>query len=193
MAMKTKILILCAIIVFCIQAKNNDISYEETCYHYIVPHGPINRPSGSYSCVWNYEITNNSNQNYVTWINRLDSMLVLSQDRQSDIFFNRRVGESYSCVAEAWSNGFTGIAVGSTFVKRIKPKESFTYIVIVPNATDSVTTSVFKSHISVVKEDIACRSLGIMHPIDSMFLFKPNRICLLEDSLIFIHLKSKTK
>ena len=32
-----------------------------------------------------------------------------------------------------------------------------------------------------------------MHPIDSMFLFKPNRICLLEDSLIFIHLKSKTK
>lgn len=61
------------------------------------------------------------------------------------------------------------------------------------NATDSVTTSVFKSHISVVKEDIACRSLGIMHPIDSMFLFKPNRICLLEDSLIFIHLKSKTK
>lgn len=117
MAMKTKILILSAIIVFCIQAKNNDISYEETCYRYIVPHGPINRPSDSYSCVWNYEITNNSNQNYVTWINRLDSMLVLSQDRQSDIFFNRRVGESYSCVAEAWSNGFTGIAVGSTFVK----------------------------------------------------------------------------
>ena len=193
MTMKTKILFLSAIIVFCIQAKNNDISYEETCYRYIVPHGPINRPSGSYSCVWDYEITNNSSQNYVTWINRLDSMLVLSQDRQSDIFFNRRVGESYSRVAEAWSNGFTGIAVGSTFVKRIKPKESFTYIVIVPNATDSVTTSVFKSHISVVKEDIACRSLGIMHPIDSMFLFKPNRICLLEDSLIFIHLKSKTK
>ena len=72
MTMKTKILILSAIIVFCIQAKNNDISYEETCYRYIVPHGPINRPSGSYSCVWNYEITNNSNQNYVTWINRLD-------------------------------------------------------------------------------------------------------------------------
>ena len=94
MAMKTKILILSAIIVFCIQAKNNDISYEETCYRYIVPHGPINRPSGSYSCVWNYEITNNSNQNYVTWINRLDSMLVLSQDRQSDIFFNRRVGKA---------------------------------------------------------------------------------------------------
>lgn len=152
MAMKTKILILSAIIVFCIQAKNNDISYEETCYRYIVPHGPINRPSDSYSCVWNYEITNNSSQNYVTWINRLDSMLVLPQDRQSDIFFNRRVGESYSCVAEAWSNGFTGIAVGSTFVKKIKPKESFTYIVIVPNATDSLTTSVFKSHISVVKE-----------------------------------------
>ena len=128
MTMKTKILFLSAIIVFCIQAKNNDISYEETCYRYIVPHGPINRPSGSYSCVWNYEITNNSSQDYVTWINRLDSMLVLSQDRQSDIFFNRRVGESYSCVAEAWSNGFTGIAVGSTFVKRIKPKESFTYI-----------------------------------------------------------------
>ncbi len=79
MTMKTKILILSAIIVFCIQAKNNDISYEETCYRYIVPHGPINRPPGSYSCVWNYEITNNSNQNYVTWINRLDSMLVLSQ------------------------------------------------------------------------------------------------------------------
>lgn len=76
MTMKTKILFLSAIIVFCIQAKNNDISYEETCYRYIVPHGPINRPSGSYSCVWNYEITNNSNQNYVTWINRLDSMLV---------------------------------------------------------------------------------------------------------------------
>lgn len=95
MTMKTKILILSAIIVFCIQAKNNDISYEETCYRYIVPHGPINRPSGSYSCVWNYEITNNSNQNYVTWINRLDSMLVLSQDRQSDIFFNRRVGKSF--------------------------------------------------------------------------------------------------
>ena len=40
MTMKTKILILSAIIVFCIQAKNNDISYEETCYRYIVPHGP---------------------------------------------------------------------------------------------------------------------------------------------------------
>ena len=76
--------------------------------------------------------------------------------------------------------------------KESNPK-SHLHIVIVPNATDSVTTSIFKSHISVVKEDIACRSLGIMHPIDSMFLFKPNRICLLEDSLIFIHLKYKTK
>ncbi len=32
-----------------------------------------------------------------------------------------------------------------------------------------------------------------MVTIGSMSIFKPNRICLLEDSLIFIHLKSKTK
>ena len=192
--MRTKICILSVItIVFCLQAKNNDISYEETYYRYIVPHGSINRPSGTYTYVWNYQITNNSNQDYVTWVNRLDRMLELPQKRQSDIFFNRRVGESYYCVSEAWGEGYTETAVGSTFVKRIKPKESFTYNVIIPNVTDSVTTSAFKSHISVVKENVVCKSLGIKAPIDSIFLFKPNQICLIEDSLIFIHLNPKTK
>lgn len=192
--MKTKIFILSVVaVVFCLQARNNDISYKETCYGYIIPHGSINRPTGTYTYVWNYQITNNSNQDYVTWVNRLDSMLELPQERQSDIFFNRRVGESYYCVSEAWSDGYTGIVIGSTFVKKIKPKESFTYNVIIPNVTDSVTASAFKSHISVVKENVVCKSLGIKAPIDSMFLFKPNQICLIEDSLIFIKLNPKTK
>ena len=99
-------------------AQDNNISIKEYNYEYYHYYGTEK------TYVWNLVITNNSAENYLTWINKNDNVMDYAEETQIKNFF--RAGRPR--LFFLWSDGeYSEKILGQTFLKLLKPGESFSY------------------------------------------------------------------
>lgn len=81
-----------------------------------------------------YIITNNTKEDYVTWVSS-DYIDSNSNEEAIRRYFNKQIGDFSlsSLLYENLLNSSLTNRIGSTFMKRIKPKETFQYLIIKKN------------------------------------------------------------
>lgn len=122
-------------------AQDNNISIKEYNYEYYHYYGTEK------TYVWNLVITNNSAENYLTWINKNDNVMDYAEETQIKNFF--RAGRPR--LFFLWSDGeYSEKILGQTFLKLLKPGESFSYNVVQKVKKEPS----IKKKISIAKESV---------------------------------------
>lgn len=154
-----------------VAAQSDTIVVKESKYHYTAE-----------NCVkkyvWRIDIINNSNENYLTWINETEG-----ENGYGDI---NQIAKFYRSVAPRlfyfWDHaGFLKKLIGQTFLKVIRPKETFSYYII----SNVNIEPRMKKRISIVKENIPKgiirRHFIVSEVFDEPFLYEKESICLSEE------------
>lgn len=131
-----------------VAAQSDTIVVKESKYDYIGwVHGVENDIREAPKYVWRIDVFNNSDENYLTWLNMSDN-----EDGYGDI--NQIIGFfywKYPSLFYSWNyREDMDIVIGKTFLKVIGPKESFSYFII----KNSNGEPKIKKQISIAKETV---------------------------------------
>ena len=149
---------------------DNNISIKEYNYEYYHYYGTEK------TYVWNLVITNNSAENYLTWINKNDNVMDYAEETQIKNFF--RAGRPR--LFFLWSDGeYSEKILGQTFLKLLKPGESFSYNVVQKVKKEPS----IKKKISIAKESVVqiYTQFKISECFDVPYLYAYNNLCLYEE------------
>lgn len=121
-----------------------------------------------------YQITNNSDENYLTWValepinNRTDIELVHD-------YFKKRKGD-FSLIEMMFENilDSLSVSVGYTFIKDIAPKESFSYYI----SKKEMASNYYRERIVLIKRKEAEHYLRMK--IDAKYIYQYSSIFLIE-------------
>lgn len=128
-----------------------------------------------------YVITNNSDEDYLTWV-ALTPNEDKSDARLIDDFFFRLKGDFnyvmmlYDGLLDGLSEPFN-INIGYSFLKKIRPDDTFTYII----AKTDEKSHFYEDRIVVVNKNEAYNQASIS--IDEKYFFKPSSIFLVENGI----------
>lgn len=95
----------------------------------------FNEFTNSYSYIKSYRITNNSKEDYVTWVSSMFTNSI-SNEEAIHRYFRNQIGD-YNILfllQEKLLNSSLTNRIGTSFMKRIKPKETFEYLIIKRNS-----------------------------------------------------------
>lgn len=151
-------------------AQDNNISIKEYNYEYYHYYGTEK------TYVWNLVITNNSAENYLTWINKNDNVMDYAEETQIKNFF--RAGRPR--LFFLWGDGeYSEKILGQTFLKLLKPGESFSYNVVQKVKKEPS----IKKKISIAKESVVqiYTQFKISECFDVPYLYAYNNFCLYEE------------
>lgn len=151
-------------------AQDNNISIKEYNYEYYHYYGTEK------TYVWNLVITNNSDENYLTWINKNDNVMDYAEETQIKNFF--RAGRPR--LFFLWFDGeYSEKILGQTFLKLLKPGESFSYNVVQKVKKEPS----IKKKISIAKESVVqiYTQFKISECFDVPYLYAYNNFCLYEE------------
>ena len=151
-------------------AQDNNISIKEYNYEFYHYYGTEK------TYVWNLVITNNSAENYLTWINKNDNVMDYAEETQIKNFF--RAGRPR--LFFLWSDGeYSEKILGQTFLKLLKPGESFSYNVVQKVKKEPS----LKKKISIAKESVVqiYTQFKISECFDVPYLYAYNNLCLYEE------------
>ena len=151
-------------------ALDKNISIKEVNYEY------YHYYSTAKTYVWNFVITNNSNENYLTWINNNDNVMGYDEEAQiKNFFFAERPPLFF-----LWGDGeYSEKILGQTFLKILKPGESFSYNVV-QNVRKEPS---IKKKISIAKESIVqiYTRFKISDCFDVPYLYAYDNLCIYEE------------
>lgn len=159
-----------------IVVKENVYDYFKDSHFVSFDHILFSSPGAAY--VWCIDVVNNSDENYLTWINQTDN-----EDGYGDVnqirnyFVNANPSLFY-----IWEHfGYSEIMMGHTFLKLIKPKETFTYFVIKNEKGEAR----LKNRISIVKESmvkvLTYSDFLVSERFEEPYLFNQDSIILTEE------------
>lgn len=150
--------------------QDNDISIREDNYEYYHYHDTEK------TYVWNLVITNNSNENYLTWINKNDNVMGYAEEAQIKNFFLAERPRLFFL----WGDGeYSEKILGQTFLKLLKPGESFSYNVVRKVKKEPS----IKKKISIVRESVVqiYTQCKISIYFDVPYLYAYDNLCIYEE------------
>lgn len=101
----------------------------------------------TYSYISSYKITNNTKEDYITWVSCKCTNYITNEEAIRCYFENRIEDYSLSFLLyENLLNSSMTNRIGTSFMKRIKPQESFEYLIQKKNSSPCY----FENHIFVI-------------------------------------------
>ena len=133
--------------------------------------------TGNQQIIKNYIITNNSNEEYFTWVSRVPIKDKSNGQLVRDFFIKQNGDFTYlSLMYEDLPNLIIGI--GSTFITKISPHETFSYFI----AKKDSNTTYYEDRIVIIKKKEVEKYIRL--PIEEQYFFKQKSIVLIGESRI---------
>lgn len=171
--MKTIIYILFSLFLFCtinLEAQS-PIHIDTTSYCY------FNGITKQAQIVYKYQITNNSKEDYLTWIALVPNESKTNIELVHDFFKSRKGDFSLITVRYEGLVSPDEYDVGFTFIKKILPGKTFSYIIV---KTDKKSNLYEERIVLIKKKEVEQYLKSLKDLIDEKYLFKLSSIFLIE-------------
>ncbi len=170
--MKIIIYILLSIFTFC------NVELYAQCLLQIdtVSYSYFNGITGHKQIIDNYKITNNSNEEYFTWVSLVPVNNKSNIELIRDFFKIRKGDFNY---VEIMYEEFTNMSsdIGYTFIKKISPNETFSYFIAKTNSSSTF----YKDRIVIIKKNEVEQFLKLQ--VVERYFFQLSSIFLIENDL----------